>query len=83
MRRSFYYFFYFQLHRIFIDSKGAAKDMHQSIQASLADLGLDKKEESKSLKKEPKMKIPLHENLPRSEFIEKEAPEPFAEMKYF
>ena len=40
VRRSFYYFFYFQLHRIFIDSKGAANDMTQSIIMSLNELGL-------------------------------------------
>lgn len=41
VRNCFYYFFYFQLHRLFIDSAGAANDLHQSISASLADLGLE------------------------------------------
>lgn len=31
VRTSFYYLFYFQLHRLFIDSKEDANDMHESI----------------------------------------------------
>ena len=35
VRRSFYYFFYFQLYRNFIDSKGAEFDMRSSIMMSI------------------------------------------------
>ena len=35
VRRSFYYFFYFQLHRIFIDTEIAANDLTQSMMISI------------------------------------------------
>lgn len=40
VRRSFQYFFYFQLHRIFIDSDRAADTMTQSMIMRLEELGL-------------------------------------------
>ena len=34
-------------------------------------------------KKSTKMVIPLHENLPKEDYKEREQPEEFAELKYF
>ena len=61
--------------------------MHQSVQASLADLGLDDVElnrsQSKSKKQNEIAEIPLQENLPAEEFVKKDDPVPYAELKFF
>ena len=89
VRRSFHYFFYFQLHRLLIDNHERANDMQESMRISLSNLGIDSPENM--IKGEQKDKdeiasklqqIPLHENLPKSEFIMKEAPQALEELKF-
>ena len=49
----------------------------------MAELGLSQSmTTSNKAKKKNKMVIPLHENLPKEDYKEKEAPEEFAELKY-
>ena len=82
MRRSFYYFFYFQLHRIFIDTEIAANDLTQSMMISIQKLGLSSAGNNDSTgKKKDKLEIPRHEDMPKEE--KKEAPVPYAELKIF
>lgn len=83
VRNSFYYLFYFQLHRIFIDNKQHADDLQQSLLSNIDQLGLSKVDQGPSEDKLAKMNIPLHENLPKADYEKKAEPVPFAEIKIF
>ena len=89
VRMCFYYFYYFQLHRILITSKEVENELNRSLtmQFSKIDQNIEevkaKKALSNSGKEKPLQNIPKHENLPADHNAQKKAPKMLDEIRYF
>ena len=80
----FYYFYYFQLTRTLISSSKVADQMKSKLHESMADLDLDDVEELSPNPQHRTLKqdIPLHQDLPKERFKQKEAPTLLKEVQY-
>ena len=88
VRMCFYYFYYFQLHRILIDSKEVEDDLHKSltIEFSKIDQNIEEvkaeRQDSPMMKEKPLRMIPRHENVPADHNAQKKAPKMLDELRF-